>query len=151
MAMKILAADDAESIREMVKDALTPHGYEVMTASNGYDAVNMAKYDRPDLLILDVTMPRLDGWEVRKFLKKDPQTAKIPIIFLSAHGEFESQAKGMTEDEDYLTKPFKAAELVELVQARLDPAHHVGTIKARDVEKKQVRAIRSILRRDHES
>lgn len=152
MGAKILAVDDVPSITKLVSTTLGNRGYEVITANNGLEALQMAKKEKPDLIVLDVMMPQLDGWEVRKRLKSDDSTKDIPIIFLSAVGQFESQLKGLQEGlEDYLTKPFTPTDLASMVENILDPAKRDQAHHERDAKKAKLKAIVDIMHRDRES
>jgi CheY-like chemotaxis protein len=81
---KILVVDDEDEIRKVLRLRLSSAGYEVLDADNGKTAIEVAKAQRPDLIILDILMPELDGMKASEIMKKDPATAKIPIIFLTA-------------------------------------------------------------------
>ena len=151
MSKKILAVDDEESIRNLVAVTLRNRGFDVETANDGVQAIDKAALWRPDLIILDVMMPNMNGWEARKKLRENPATEHIPIIILSAVGEFESQLAGMqSENDDYLTKPFAPAELGALVEGMLDPSK--ADKLAADHHKKQakLRTIVDIMHRSHD-
>src|SRR5690242_7892993 len=112
MAKRVLAVDDEASIRKLVEVTLTNRGFEVATAVDGTDALDKIALDMPDIVVLDVMMPNMNGWEVRKRLRANAATKDLPILILSAVGEFEAQLQGMESDQDdYLTKPFAPAAL----------------------------------------
>lgn len=151
MTFKILAVDDEPSISKLVAHTLASRGYEVVTANDGPTAISMAATEKPDLIVLDVMMPRMDGWEVRKRLKADPATKDIPIVFLTAVGQFESQLAALESgSEDYVTKPFDPAELAEVVGGILDPTHHPDGARHGARQKAKLRTIVDIMHRERE-
>jgi len=111
---KILVVDDEESIRKIVAMSLKnlPFPVEIMTAANGSEALSLVERDKPDMIILDIMMPEMDGFEVCKRLREDITTAFIPIMMLTARGETESRTKAFTVGtDDYVTKPFEVEDL----------------------------------------
>ena len=93
----------------------------VLEAANGLDGFEQAKSERPDVILLDVMMPGLDGWQVAERLLEDEETAEIPIVFLTARAEFRDRARGLDIGGiDYVTKPFNPLELAPLVRDLLD-------------------------------
>jgi DNA-binding response OmpR family regulator len=122
---RILVADDDPVILRLLQVNFRLEGYQVETASRGEDALVLARESVPDLILLDVMMPGVDGWEVCRRLKEDPATAGIPVIFLSARAQDEDRkrghALGVTE---YVTKPFDPGRLVQTVRRVLDAAKH---------------------------
>jgi DNA-binding response OmpR family regulator len=148
---KILAVDDEASILRLVATTLESRGHQVITASNGDEGILKAHSEQPDLVLLDVMMPRLDGREVRDRLKADDETKHIPIIFLTALGEFESQLDTMESGaEDYVTKPFSPSDLADRVAAVLDPSRTHELSKMREQEKNKLRAYVEIMHRKKE-
>jgi len=117
---KILIAEDEPDIRDLVAFTLRFAGYEVATANNGEEAVQMASREFPDLILMDVRMPRMTGYDACRVMKADPELKDIPIVFLSAKGQ-ESEIKiGMDAGaEDYLLKPFAPDQLTDRVRAIL--------------------------------
>jgi two-component system, OmpR family, alkaline phosphatase synthesis response regulator PhoP len=114
---KILVVDDERNIVELLKYNLEKEGYEVLTAYDGFEAVNCAKHDRPDLIILDIMLPGQGGLEVCRILRKE---TKIPIIMATAKGEEIDKILGLELGaDDYVTKPFSPRELVTRVKAVL--------------------------------
>ncbi len=108
----ILIVDDLPDNRVVLEQMLEPDGYRVITASSGMQAIDMIAAQAPDLILLDVSMPELDGFAVASLLKADPNTARIPIIIVTAHAGRGARVVGLhTGAEDYLTKPVDAAEL----------------------------------------
>ena len=146
---KILAVDDEPSIVRLVAATLKAKGHEVITASDGQEALLKARMEKPDLIVLDIMMPILDGRETRKRLKADPKTADIPIIFASAVGELSQQLDTMEGgEEDYITKPFKPSELAELVADTLDPHKRSEMEKTRHQRKAKLRTMVEIMHRN---
>ena len=115
-ARRILVADDDPVIVRLLQVNFRLEGYEVDTAAHGEEALKKARETNPDLILLDVMMPGLDGWEVCRQLKEDPSTSEIPVIFLSARAQEEDRRKGHSLGVvDYVTKPFDPGELVTLI------------------------------------
>ena len=112
MAKKILVVDDEEDIRELVIITLEDEGYEMHEATNGEEAVEKAKELKPDLMVLDVMMPGLTGYEVCEELKGEAATSGIKIVLLSARGSPTAERTGKAKGADaYMVKPFEPAEL----------------------------------------
>ena len=133
---KILVVDDEENIRFLVESALQLAGMETIGASNGRAGVQMAMDDRPDLIVLDVMMPELDGFEVLRRLRDSG--SRIPVIFLTARDSTDDRVRGLTAGgDDYMVKPFAVAELVARVQLRLQRAGRTSAqtvLKCADLE-----------------
>jgi two-component system alkaline phosphatase synthesis response regulator PhoP len=109
---RILLADDEEDIKTVVSMFLESQGYQVTTAFDGLDALEKARAELPDLIILDIMMPVLDGYEVCKQLKEDERTADIPVLILSAAAHIESVNRGLKAGAvDYIVKPFEPEKL----------------------------------------
>jgi two-component system alkaline phosphatase synthesis response regulator PhoP len=121
---KVLVIDDEAPIRLLCRVNLEAEGMEVLEAADGPTGLEMAKDESPDVILLDVMMPVLDGWRVAERLLLDPSTSGIPIIFLTARAEFRDRARGLDIGGlDYVTKPFNPLELATLVEdvlARVD-------------------------------
>jgi diguanylate cyclase (GGDEF)-like protein len=116
----ILYADDHEEMRLMVRALLTSSGHEVGLVADGRAALDAVQEREPDLLLLDVMMPRLSGLDACRAVKSNPFTARIPVLMLTAEGEIESKVEGFEAGaDDYLAKPFDARELRARVQALL--------------------------------
>ncbi len=114
---KILIAEDERDIRDLVAFTLRFAGHEVVAASNGEEAVQMAPKENPDLILMDVRMPRMTGYEACRVLKADPKLKDIPVVFLSAKGqESEIQIGLEAGAEEYLLKPFAPDQLTERVK-----------------------------------
>jgi type IV pilus assembly protein PilB len=111
---KILLVDDEDDIRKIIKFSLKrlPVSAQIMEASNGFEAIGKVEVERPDMIILDIMMPEMDGFEVCKRLRENVSTAFIPIMMLTAKGDTESKTRGFTVGtDDYVTKPFDPTEL----------------------------------------
>lgn len=120
---KILVADDEEDIKAVVTLFLQSKGYEVISAFDGLSALDLAKMEHPDLILLDIMMPVVDGYEVCRRLKADETTRDIPVVMLSAMAQSESVEKGMScGAADYVVKPFDPARLEEVVARVLSSA-----------------------------
>lgn len=116
----ILVVDDEEPIRELIKFNLLKEGYQVSLAADGGQALEMAIKLQPDLLILDLMLPGVDGLEVCRLLRKTAQLRDLPIIMLTARSEISDRVLGLELGaDDYLTKPFSPRELLARVKARL--------------------------------
>jgi DNA-binding response OmpR family regulator len=117
MKPRILVADDDPVILRLLEVNLGLEGFEVETAIRGEDAVDRARELQPDVVILDVMMPGMTGYDVAGRLKEDPSTAGIPIVFLSARTQEEDRARGRALGvAAYVTKPFDPAELMDIVR-----------------------------------
>lgn len=120
MNKKILVIEDNEDIREGTAEMLALAGYDVFTAKNGKIGVELAISNVPDLILCDIMMPELDGYGVLYLLHKNPKTAHIPFIFITAKSERADMRKGMELGaDDYLTKPFDDVELYNAIESRL--------------------------------
>ena len=117
---KILIAEDEPDIRDLVAFTLRFAGYEVVTGTNGEEAVQVAQKEYPDLILLDVRMPRMTGYEACKLIKADPKLRDVPVVFLSAKGQESEIRDGMEAGaEEYLLKPFAPDQLTERVRSIL--------------------------------
>ena len=118
---KILVVDDEVYIVHILDFSLGMEGYEVVTALDGEEALSKAVEHRPDLVVLDIMMPKMDGYETCKRLKSQDQTKDIPVILLSAKGRNVDQKLGFEVGaEDYITKPFSPRKLVERINSILN-------------------------------
>lgn len=116
----ILVADDEPVNRALIQRRLQREGYRVLTAQNGSEAVEKTQATLPDLVILDVMMPEMDGMEACRLIKENPETRDIPVIFLSARDETEMKVSGLILGaNDYISKPFKAEELLARVSVAI--------------------------------
>lgn len=127
MAYKILVVDDEPTIVRLMEFILARQGHEMIVAVNGEEALEKIKTHQPDLVLLDIMMPRIDGYEVAQKLRADPQTAGLPIIMLSAKAQDEDIRRGVEVGVDeYVTKPFTPDHLVQVVSeylSRIDAKH----------------------------
>ncbi|HEY4712555.1 MAG TPA: response regulator [Dehalococcoidia bacterium] len=120
ISKKVLIIEDDPSFSRAVCHIVEKEGYSVITASNGITGLRMAKEDKPDLLILDVMLPGVDGFEICSRLRNEPQTTKLPIIMLSAKGQEADKTTGLKVGADvYLTKPVDRAVLLEKLTSLL--------------------------------
>lgn len=117
---KILIAEDERDIRDLVAFTLRFAGHEVTAASNGEEAVQLAPKEKPDLILMDVRMPRMTGYDACRAMKADPNLKDIPVVFLSAKGQESEIQTGLDVGaEEYLLKPFAPDQLTERVKAIL--------------------------------
>jgi two-component system phosphate regulon response regulator PhoB len=137
MRPRVLVVDDEKDLVDLITYNLGRNGYEIMSAYNGGDALELAQREQPDLVLLDLMLPGLDGTEVARRLKGDARTAHIPIIMLTAKSEETDVVVGLTLGaDDYVTKPFSVKVLLARVKAVLrradtpQPLENAGTLKA---------------------
>jgi len=117
---KVLVIDDEAPIRLLCKVNLEAEGMDVLEAADGTSGLELSRANPPDVVLLDVMMPGLDGWQVAEQLLQDDRTKEIPIIFLTARAEFRDRARGLDIGGiDYVTKPFNPLELAPLVRELL--------------------------------
>ena len=123
MPATILVVDDDPVIQRLLTVNFEMEGYRVTTAGDGVDGLAQIAADRPDLVLVDVKMPRMDGLEVVRRLKADDRTSAIPLILLSAKAQSTDISAGMDSGaDDYVTKPFDPLELLDKVAALIGPA-----------------------------
>lgn len=116
----ILVADDEPDIVTIVEMILRSQGYDVLKAANGLEALELAERHSPDLILLDIMMPDMDGWEVLRLLHVDPSTSEIPVAMISAKTGSRAKITSMQEGAvDYITKPFDSQELLSKVRELL--------------------------------
>jgi two-component system alkaline phosphatase synthesis response regulator PhoP len=114
---RVLVVDDEAPIRLLCRVNLEAEGMEVLEAGDGPSGLEAARRERPDVVLLDVMMPGLDGWRVAEALLEDPETSGIPIVFLTARAELRDRARGIDLGGlDYVTKPFNPVELAPLIR-----------------------------------
>ncbi|MDD3626050.1 MAG: response regulator [bacterium] len=117
MGKKIFIVDDEPDILDFCKLVLETEGFEIQTASNGLDLIKELPSFKPDLILLDVMMPDMDGWEVLRMLNNDDRYDKIPIAMLTAKTQAKDKILGIQEGAiDYITKPFAPDELLERIE-----------------------------------
>lgn len=118
--MKILVVDDDPNMRELVGYNLRLDGHEVLLAASAADGILAAQGDVPDLILLDVMMPGMDGLEALPILKRDPRTAQVPVFMLTAKGRMGDVERAFAVGaDDYITKPFDPAKLSQMVAQKL--------------------------------
>ena len=136
---RVLVVDDERDLVDLVAYNLTRSGYEVLTANNGTEALDVAQRETPDLVVLDLMLPGIDGTEVARRMKADSRTANIPIVMLTAKGEETDIVVGLTLGaDDYVTKPFSMKVLLARIatvlrrgeQADAGPAAEGGVLRA---------------------
>ena len=117
---KILVVDDEINITQILQFSIGAEGYEVITAQNGEEAIDKAKREQPDLIILDIMMPRIDGYEACRILKANPLTKNIPVVLLTAKGRDIDKRLGQEVGAiDYIVKPFSPNKLIDRIQKLL--------------------------------
>ena len=118
---RILVVDDEIYIVHILEFTLTMEGYEVLTAADGEEALRRVEQDRPDLVVLDIMMPKMDGYEVLRRLRADEEFRSLPVILLSAKGRPIDRETGLEVGaDDYIVKPFSPRRLLEKIQDLLD-------------------------------
>jgi DNA-binding response OmpR family regulator len=127
--IKILIADDEEAVLEIMAKKIASQDYEVITAKDGQEAWAKIVSDLPDVIILDLNMPKMDGWAVLSQLRQHPPTKRwVPVIIVTAQNELESFKKGMDLEADhYLTKPCPIEDILKAIRLMLSliPQHHM--------------------------
>ena len=138
---KVLIVDDIEENLQVVGSILGEKNIAILFAKNGKQAIKIAQKKLPDLILLDINMPEMNGYEACKILKKDKQTSEIPIIFLSALNEKSDVVKGFEYGGvDYVTKPFNKAELLSRVNTHLELKYSKDQVKKQNKELKELNA-----------
>jgi len=140
----VLVADDQAPLRLLCRITLEYEGLIVLEARDGIEALELARRERPDLVLLDLMMPGLDGWQVAAALRAGEATSRIPIIFLSAHAEPAEQSRGLDSGGiDYITKPFDAIGLAAMIRKLLGRIDQGGSEEVRAAALNRVRALAS--------
>ena len=116
----VLLAEDHDDTRRVYGLILRHFGYRVEEASNGYDAVELAKTWRPDLVLMDIGLPGIDGWQVSRILKSSPETSAVPLIAFSARVDSTADLAGRPTFDGYILKPVSPLELVKRVKAYME-------------------------------
>src|SRR5262245_7520090 len=128
----VLVVDDDPRIVELLRIALGAHGCRVVAASNGEEAMKQAFDEQPDIVILDVRLPRRSGYEVCEQIRREPELSHVPVIMVSALTETEARLQGLSRGaDDYLPKPFSPKELIAKVRRHLVRAEEVKTLSRR--------------------
>ncbi len=121
MARKILIVDDEKAMVKILKMRLEANGYEVIAAYDGKEGLEKAKSENPDLIVLDLMLPEMDGYKVCRLLKFDDKYKKIPIILFSARAQDSDKEMGKSVGaDDYVTKPFDSKDMLERIKKLLD-------------------------------
>ena len=142
----MLVIDDEAPIRLLCRVNLEAEGMDVIEASDGPSGLEKARQERPDVVLLDVMMPGLDGWQVAEELLDDERTSGIPIIFLTARAEFRDRARGLDlGGVDYVTKPFNPIELAPLVE---DLVARVARGERDDLRREKIAELRELAERE---
>ncbi|MFI8960822.1 PleD family two-component system response regulator [Streptomyces sp. NPDC053493] len=113
---RVLVVDDNRVIRQLIRVNLELEGFEVVTAADGAECLDVVHDVRPDVVTLDVVMPRLDGLKTAARLREDPRTSHLPVAIISACTEYETDGGGVSAADAFLAKPFEPAELVRIVR-----------------------------------
>lgn len=125
---KILAIDDEPDVLEFLRVVLERSGFAVVVSSNGTDGLIKAHVEQPDLILLDIMMEEMDGWETLRLLELDEGSRRIPVVILSARSEPRDKIRALQEGAvDYITKPFSVVESLGKIRAILDDSEAVGT------------------------
>ena len=140
---RVLVIDDEAPIRLLCRVNLEADGMEVLEASDGPTGLEKARNDEPDVILLDVMMPGLDGWQVAEELLDDRRTSSIPIVFLTARAEVRDRARGLDLGGiDYVTKPFNPIELAPQVRELIQ---RVDRGEREDVRREKIAELRDLL------
>jgi DNA-binding response OmpR family regulator len=124
---RVLVVDDEAPIRLLCRVNLEAEKMEVLEAADGPSGLECARRERPDVILLDVMMPGMDGWAVAEALVEDPATSDVPIVFLTARAEARDQARGLDIGGiEYITKPFNPLDLAALIRKLLDNIERTG-------------------------
>ena len=143
---RVLVVDDEAPIRLLCRVNLEAEGIHVLEAGDGTTGLDLARAEQPDVVLLDVMMPGLDGWRVAEQLLEDERTNEIPIIFLTARAEFRDRARGLDiGGVDYVTKPFNPVDLAPLVNDLLD---RVARGERDDLRREKLSELRTLLERE---
>ena len=143
MTPKVLVIDDEAPIRLLCRVNLEAEHIDVLEAEDGPEGLELAKSEHPDVILLDVMMPGLDGWEVLQRLLEDDKTREIPIVFLTARAELRDRARGLElGGVDYVTKPFNPTELAPLVQGLIE---RVKRGEREEIRKERIAELRDLL------
>jgi two-component system, OmpR family, alkaline phosphatase synthesis response regulator PhoP len=140
---KVLVVDDEAPIRLLCRVNLEAEGMEVLEAADGEAGLALARSERPDVVLLDVMMPAMDGWQVAERLLEDDVTSEIPLVFLTARAELRDRARGLElGGVDYITKPFNPTELASVVETLLE---RVRRGERDDLRREKIAELRDLL------
>jgi DNA-binding response OmpR family regulator len=142
---RVLVVDDEEGIRVLCRVNLELGGFEVLEAADGVEAMEKARSEHPDLVFLDLMMPRMDGWQVLEQLKSEPATANIPVVVLTARTSEEDQMRGWGEGIlEYLAKPFNPQRLVEWAEQAMQPRTPDASDRRKERALEQLRLMKKL-------
>jgi DNA-binding response OmpR family regulator len=140
---RVLVVDDEAPIRLLCRVNLEAEGMEVLEAADGPSGVEAARAERPDVILLDVMMPGMDGWEAAERLIEDDQTSHIPLVFLTARAELRDRARGIElGGVDYITKPFNPLELASVIEGLLE---RVRRGEREELRREKIAELRTLL------
>jgi len=140
---KVLVVDDEAPIRLLCRVNLEAEKMDVLEAADGEKGLEMARAEKPDIVLLDVMMPGMDGWQVAERLFDDPETRDIPLVFLTARAELRDRARGLElGGVDYITKPFNPTELAKVVEGLLE---RVRRGERDDLRREKIAELRDLL------
>src|SRR5258705_9438536 len=125
MPATILIADDYEDNRELLRVLLASAQYQVLEATNGQECLKLAQKELPDLIMIDLSMPVLDGWDLFRELKGDERTSGIPCVAVTAHADHDRERALQSGFTAYLTKPYRTLELLEVVKQLLKESNDI--------------------------
>ena len=118
----VLAIDDVKSVLQLIRGTLIDHPVDVLTASDGGSGLALAQEVTPDLVLLDLALPVMDGWDILAALRADPATVHVPVVIVTAHGDSDTAACARELGADgFISKPFRPAELRRIIEGYLDP------------------------------
>jgi adenylate cyclase len=131
----VLVVDDQDANRRLLEAVLSPRGYRVITADSGEAALQLLKADLPDVVLLDILMPGIDGYEVCRRIREEPRTAVLPVVMITASGEQEKVRATESGADDFITKPFDQAELLARIRSlvRINHFHRTIAEQAREL------------------
>jgi DNA-binding response OmpR family regulator len=140
---RVLVIDDEAPIRLLCRVNLEAEGMQVIEAGDGPGGLARARDDAPDVILLDVMIPGIDGWQVAEALLEDERTNRIPIVFLTARAELQDRARGLDlGGVDYVTKPFNPVELAPMIR---DLLHRVGAGERDELRRAKLAELRSLI------
>jgi len=120
MLEKVLVVEDEPDTLQLVQESLESEGYKVITATDGIEAEDKARTENPDIIVLDISIPKRDGYEVCRRLREDKNSFGIPIVMLTAKGDYGSRLKGFFQGAcDYIAKPFSTEDLINKIRKLL--------------------------------
>jgi len=118
----VLVIDDVKSVLQLIRGSLIDHPVDVLTASDGGSGLALAQEVTPDLVLLDLALPVMDGWDILAALRSDPATEHVPVVIVTAHGDSNTAARARELGADgFISKPFRLAELRRIIEGYLEP------------------------------